>query len=328
MEISQKVKLIKILEILQENTDEDHALNTKEILKLLKDIGIKCDRKTLYNDIEVLNSNGYEILVERKNFNEYKIVDRKFEVPEIRILIDAIQAANFISQKKTEALVAKMGLLIGLPKNTELNKSYSWINNAKTTNEGVYYSVDTIDKAILINKKISFQYFDFNVSGTRIYRKDGSKYFLNPIALVFNENKYYLVGFSDQYQNIAIYRVDKMEKVNIEKETRLDVSCLNDFNLEKFMSETIRMFSGENKKVQLICENSPEMIVQLRDQFGDSMSMFENSDLKFTVHVEAKISPTFYSWVFTYIDKIKIVSPKEVVDEFKGLLNKTLGLYN
>ncbi|NLT18392.1 MAG: hypothetical protein BWX72_01094 [Firmicutes bacterium ADurb.Bin080] len=327
MEISQKVKLLKILEILTFNTDEDHPLTTKEILIKLNDMGIKCDRKTLYNDIEVLNANGYEILVERKNYNEYKIVDRTFEVPEIRILIDAVTSANFISQKKTDLLIKKMGLLVGSPKHSELKSSYNWVNHSKTTNECVYYSIDYIDRAIHDNKKVSFQYFDIDISGKRVFRKSGERYFLNPLALVVNESKYYLIGFSDKYKDTSIFRVDKMDRVEIESEDRTDISCLKDYDLEKMMTETIRMFTGDKKKVHLICENSPDIIVQLKDQFGDSISMFEMPNNKFSAHFEARISPTFYSWVFTYQDKIKIVAPAEVVEEYKKQLNKSLSQY-
>lgn len=325
---SQKVKLIKILEILKLHSDEDHPMSTKELLKKLSDIGISCDRKTLYNDIEVLNDNGYEILTERKNSNQYKIVDRRFEAAEIRILIDAIDSAKFITKSKTEKLISKMEDLVGNPKINQLVSSYRRKSCPKTTNENVYYSVDRIDTAILENKQISFQYFDLDLSGKRLYRKGGERYIVNPIALGINDSKYYMIAYlEDDNQEARNYRVDKMDSVEIDTDDRVFSPLLSNFDINKHIIESVDMFGGQKKDIQLLCTKAPEMIGQLKDQFGEEIKIFDYSPLQFTAHIEVSVSPTLFSWVFTYGDKIKITSPSEVVEEFKLFLNKALSLY-
>lgn len=185
-----KIKLLKLWEILSQDSDEDHPLSTKRILEKLKCQGIECDRKTLYEDIRLLNEYGYEVLCEKgQHSNRYCVVDRSFDVPELHILMDAVQAAGFITEKKTAELVNKIASLGGSNRAEVLKTNLVHFNTTKHSNENIYYSVNEIGEAILSEKKLSFLYFDYNEKRERVFRKEGSRYVVNPVATVFfNDN--------------------------------------------------------------------------------------------------------------------------------------------
>lgn len=185
-----KIKLLKIWEMLKQDTDEQHPLTTNQIIAKLKAVGIECDRKTLYQDIATLNDYGYEIIQRRgQHNNSYYIIDRNFDVPELRILMDAVQAASFVTEKKTAEFMDKISALGGSNRAELLKRNIVLFNTTKHTNENIYYSIDKIDEAILSEKKIIFKYFDYDLHGERVFRREGHRYVANPVTLVFSNDK-------------------------------------------------------------------------------------------------------------------------------------------
>ena len=211
-----KIKLLRIWEILKQDSDENNPLTTNQILVKLSESGIICDRRTLYQDIAILNSYGYEVICKKgQHSNGYYVIDRSFDVPELRILIDAVQAASFISPKKTAELTDKIAALGGSYRADILKKNIVEFNTTKHNNEHIYYSVNAIEDAILAGKKISFQYFDLNESHERVFRKNGEKYLVNPVAMVFSNDNYYLICYHDNHDGITTYCIERMLNVSV-----------------------------------------------------------------------------------------------------------------
>ena len=222
MEIStpQKVKLLKLMELLRENSDGEHPLKTNELCAMLGEAGISCDRRTLSKDIAVLNDCGYEILSTMQGHDKaYYIADRSFSLAELKILIDAVQAASFISESKTKNLIDKIAALGSNHRAELLRGSMVCFNSRKHSNEQIYYSVESLEEALRKHKKVSFIYFDLNENREKVYRREKSRYIVDPVALVYNEDNYYLMCFSAKHNDVVNYRVDRMEQVRVEAES-------------------------------------------------------------------------------------------------------------
>lgn len=320
---NQKAKLLKVLEILRKESDEKHPISTKTLIEKLLEEGIECERKTLYDDIEVLNECGYEIMTIKSKTNYYYIEDRDFSTAELKILLDAVEAARFITKKKTEQLSEKIAYMAGKHK-AEVLKSNILTLNGKHTNERIYYNVDTINEAIDGKKQISFKYFDYDLSLKRVYRKDGELYTTTPIAMLFSEDNYYLITYSDKYDRLVHYRVDKMDGVEVvdQPATKLDTKR---FNLQKYGKSVFEMYSGKMRNITLLCDVS--LIDVIVDRFGQDVIMNKAEENTFTVCVPVEVSPTFYSWLFTFGDKMKVLSPMDVVLEVKQKLSTILDVY-
>ena len=213
MEIStpQKIKLLKLMELLRENSDEDHPLKTNMLCTMLKNAGISCDRRTLSRDIATLNECGYEIFSTMQSHDKaYYIVERSFSLPELKILIDAVQAASFITESKTENLIQKIAALGNAHRAELLQGGMVCFNSRKHSNEQIYYSVETLEGALRRHQKVSFCYFDLDEKHQKVYRREKQRYIVDPVALVYNEDNYYLMCFSAKHNDIVNYRVDRI----------------------------------------------------------------------------------------------------------------------
>ena len=252
----KRVRLLRIWEILKQESDEEHPMSSLVLLSKLKEGGIECDRRTLYSDIKVLNDFGYEILCNRSTTNEYYVVDREFDIPEIHILMDAVQAASFITEKKTEELVDKIAHLAGSQRAEVLKQNIVKFNSTKGTNEHIYYSVSEIATAINNHKKVTFVYFDYDEKHKKVYRKEGLKYLVNPVATVFAEDKYYLVCYDDKHGNLASYRVDRMESVSATEEDITETEVSKKFDVSRHKTQAFGMFAGETETVRFEADKS------------------------------------------------------------------------
>lgn len=319
-EKAYKIKLVKILEILQQDSDEDHYIETSEILNKLFEMGIKCDRRTLYNDIAVLNEYGYEVLCEKQagKSNRYCVADRGFDVPELRILIDAINAASFVTPKKSEKLIDKIAVLGGSHRAELLKRNITWLNIAKHTNEQIYYTIDKLDRAISESKKVSFYYFKYDAQGNKVYRKDKKRYIENPYALVFSNEKYYLVSYNQKHDSILHYRVDRMDSVTIEDINRILPPRDIEFDLTAHMNQVFDMFKGEEKAVTINIDDN--LIDVVRDKFGESIKFEDLGNGRCRTTIRVQVSPLFYSWCCSFPNRMEIVAPLEVVGGMKELI--------
>lgn len=327
----RKVKLLKIWDILSRETDEDHPMPTRVLIKKLADAGLACDRRTLYSDIKVLNDYGYEILCNRGISNEYYVVDRTFNIPELQILIDAVQAASFITEKKTAELIDKIAQLAGNQKAEVLKDNIVQFGTIKGSNESIYYSVSEITQAINSQKKIAFYYFDYELGYERKYRmrksipSEQKRYVVNPVATVFRDDKYYLYCYDDYYKTISQYRVDRMDRVEMLEEDKTLIKEFADFDLSKHQLSLVGMFSGKKEKVTFEFDKS--VLGAIYDKFGSVVNVVELENGKLKCTVEVQISNPFYAWVCGFGNKLKVISPRELIEQLIVHTTETLHNY-
>lgn len=320
----QKIKLLKLMEILRQETDEDHPLKTAVICEKLVSMNISCDRRTLHKDMKVLNDHGFEVmslLIDHER--AYYVADRSFSVPEIKILIDAVQAASFITEKKTAELIDKIADLGGSNRASILKDNIVHFNTRKHHNEAIYYDVDSLEEAIRTDKKVIFRYFDVDENGQRVYRRDGHHYVVEPVALVFNEDNYYVVTYSSRFDGTANYRVDRMEQVEIIDEDITEKAKELRNSVAGYTESVFKMYGGESNDVTL--QFDQKLIGIVYDKFGEKTKMIRINDTICEANVKVQISPTFWGWLFQFGGLMAIKCPEKLKDEY---LNQAVSLIN
>jgi predicted DNA-binding transcriptional regulator YafY len=324
---NQKVKALVLMDILRNYSDEEHPLSTNQIIEKLSEVGIETARKALYDDIKTLNEFGYEVLTVKSRANYYYVVDRKFDAAELKILLDAVQSSDFITEKKTKELTEKIAAMAGAYKAKLLTKSIVFSDTVKHSNETVYYSVDTIDRAVIAKKKIEFLYFDLDCHGQRVYRKNKEKYIVNPVALVFNDNKYYLACYNDKYRNISDYRIDRMDKVEMTDDDITPSDCAADFNVNKHRKQAFSMYTGETQNVTFTVDG--HILDVIFDKFGEKTKFCyidgKKDFFKFSANIE--VSPMFYGWCAGLGTGLKIIAPESVRVGYENFLEKIIAQY-
>ena len=312
----RKIKLLKLLDMLRHETDEQHPLSTTQICTKLGNMGIVCDRRTLPRDIATLNDQRYEIMSVMIGHDKcYYVEDRSFSIPELKILIDAVQAASFITDKKTIELVEKIAALGGTHRAEILKSNMVCFNTRKHSNEQIYYNVDTLERAIQNNKKVIFYYYNLDENGNKVYRRDHHHYVVEPIALVFNEDNYYLISYSSRHDGTANYRVDRMEAVEIVEEDICEKAISLRNSVSGYTEQAFKMYGGES--VEVVLQFSDSLIGVVFDKFGEDVKMRRTSEDRCVATVTVQISPVFWSWLFQFGKQMTVVSPPQVSDEYK-----------
>ncbi|MBO5481296.1 MAG: WYL domain-containing protein [Clostridia bacterium] len=313
----QKAKLLVLYDILCRLTDENHALNSDEIIAELAKHNIEVSRKVLPSDIALLNKYGYEVLSYKKKYHYYYVVNRHFDTAEIAMLADVIKASKLSLEQKS-MLIQKLGEMIGNHQAEKISKNIINYDEPKRSNNRIIYSIDAIDRAISEQKKISFLYYSLDAEKKKIYRKEGNRYITNPLVMVWNKDNYYLIAYPDHHNNTITYRIDRMEDVRIEDERIVKKKEFVDFNVEKYRMQVFSMFGGELKEVGL--QFVPEMLDDIYDKFGENVSVETVGD-KYQVLVQIQISPTFFSWVIGSRGKVHIISPLDVKEQFTAFVD-------
>ncbi len=322
---SRKIKLLKIWEILNRETDEGNPMSTPTLIARLGEMGIEVDRKILYSDIKLLIANGYDIKQTRTTSNGYYVVDRSFDIPEIRVLMDAVQAASFITPKKTKGFVSRIAQLAGDKKAEVMEKNTVEFHTPKSDNEKIFYSVDAIGSAIEQHHQISFLYFDFDIKHNRVYRKDKRRYVVNPLSTVFSMDNYYLMCFDDRHPGIAHYRIDRMDDVRIEETPITESEESKQFDLSRHKRQLFGMFNGDDERVTFQAEK--KLVDHIFDRFGDDVEIAygENDIVVFSVDV--KISIPFLGWCCSFGKMLKVTSPQSVADQVREYANIVASQY-
>lgn len=319
----RKVKLLKLLELLRHSTDEDHPMSTAQIAATLSEMGIPFDRRTISQDIITLNELGYEIMSVMKGHDKcYYIEDRSFSIPELKILIDAVHASSFITEKKSQELIDKIATLAGSHRAEVLKRNMVCFNTRKHSNERILYNVDALEKAILCKKKVIFYYFDLDEHGNRVYRLNGHHYVVEPIALVFNEDNYYLSCYSSKHDGTATYRVDRMDSVEVIKDDCCEKAIALRDQVATYTEQAFKMFGGQLEDVVLEFDRS--LIGAVYDRFGESTKMMATSDKKCVASVKVQISPVFWGWLFQFSGQMKVISPEHVIQIWQKQLTAAI----
>lgn len=325
LENSQKIKLLKLIELLRQETDAEHPMLASMVCKRLAEMRVSCDRRTLTKDIAVLNDYGYEVMsVMISHDKAYYVEDRSFSVPEIKILIDAVQAASFVTDKKTEELVAKIAGLGGGHRADILKENLVCFNTRKHHNESIYYNVDFLEEALQKGKKVIFRYFDLDEHGEKVFRREGHHYVVEPVALIFNEDNYYLMCYSSRHDGTANYRVDRMSAVEVIDEDISEKAIELRSGIDGYTEQAFKMYGGQCEKVSL--EFNDKLIGVVYDKFGEDTKMVRTGEHTIVAAVDVQISPTFWGWLFQFGDQMKILSPSSVAEEYRNQAKKVCGL--
>lgn len=326
---NQKRKLLIIRQLLLERTDENHWLSLDAILKALEAEGIQAERKSIYDDLHALEESGMDILQMRGKNGGYYLASRDFELAELKLLVDAIQASRFVTHRKSNELIRKLESLVSHPQARELHRQVYVTGRSKTVNESIYYNVDALHTAISENRQIRFRYFrwqlDFRARERFVkqYGHDGANYLVSPWALLWDDENYYLVAFDQKDGIVKHYRVDRMERIELVDCPREGQAFFERLNPADYSRKTFGMFSGETQRVQFKCKN--QFAGVLYDRFGDELSLMPCDAEHFYASVNVAVSPQFFAWVFGLDGAIEIVQPRAVAEEYRAMLHRTLG---
>lgn len=318
-----KLKLLEIRDLLLRETDDKHSISTQQIIDFLASKGIKSERKSIYHYIELLEEYGLDIITEKDKQNWYHIANRDFQLAELKLLVDAIKFSKFITQSKSVELIEKIKTLTSRYEAQLLQRDDVVTGRLKTRNNSIYLNVDAIHDAILGQYKLKFKYFDFDMNKDLKYRKNGDYYLVIPVFLCWDDEKYYCVTYHDQHNDYVVYRVDKMREVSVVYQKHNFEKKPED--IEKYCDQLFNMFSGTEQFVVMRFEK--ELLNVVIDRFGMDVNINPIDDKWFEIRETIYVSPTFLSWMIQFQDKAKIIEPKEVVEEMKRTLEKTLKNY-
>lgn len=313
---NQKFKLYRLAQIMLERTDDDHYITMPEIIAALGEYEITADRKSIYSDLKDLEVLGIEVEGEPagKGYH-YHVVSRPFELPELKLLVDAIQSSKFITEKKTNTLIRKLEKLVSRYEAMKLQRQVYVSGRIKTMNESIYYTVDAIHNAISENKKIRFQYYQWNVKKEMELRREGAYYCVSPWGLSWDDENYYLVGYDSEAGEIRHYRVDKMLHIRMTEEPREGREHFQKLDMADYAKKSFGMFGGKEEKVKLLVDNSLAGV--MIDRFGKDIIMVPGKGEHFTVNVTVHVSSQFLGWIFSLGEKVKILGPEEVIQAMR-----------
>lgn len=318
MDNNAKLRPLYLAKILYELTDEEHCLSTNQLIDILQEkYGITSYRTTIASDIELLKQYGMDIKSVKSQSIMYNLVSREFDLPELKLLIDAVASSKFITEKKSKELVGKLSKLASNIQADELKRNVMPEGRIKSGNENIYYIVDTVNTAINNKKQISFQYFSFNVRKQKKAKHNGEMYIFSPYYLIWNGDYYYAVGYSEKHNGIGSFRLDRIIKTPtiLEKEA---IKMPTDFKINKYINTSFRMYNSKTESVELICDNS--VMDAIIDRFGEDVQTYANDMQTFRAMVDVSVNHVFFGWVFGFAGKVKIKSPKEVKDQYYIML--------
>lgn len=313
-------RTLLVLQYIWEHSDEEHQVSAKDILLYLEENGISTIPRRVKADVELLCDFGFDIEIVHSTQNRYYMYERNFELAEVKLLIDAVQSAKFITNKKSKKLIEKLSVFASEHQQSELKRQLYIDKRVKTDNEGGYYSVDSIHTAIQQKKKITFKYLEFAPDKTKIEKHNGQVYVLSPYALVWNDDSYYVIGYSEgaNHNKIVKFRIDRMKNLTVTDNTAIRKP--KDFNVEDYFKQIFSMYDGEECEVELLCDN--ELMKHIVDRFGENVQTKQIDNKNFSVSVKVSLSPTFYGWVFSFGGKMKLSSPKSAINDFKNMISK------
>lgn len=306
--------LLLLRQYLYERTDEQHPASVSDILAFWQQHGIQAGRKSAYADIELLQNAGMDIVCVKSSQNRYFVGQRLFELPELKLLVDAVESSRFITEKKSAALIKKLGHLASTAQAEQLNRRIYMGGTPKPENESIYYNVDTIHTAVQKKQQIIFQYFEYTPQKEKVLKHDGYQYRFSPYAMIWNRDCYYAVGWSEKHGKIAQFRVDRMTAVEPLEHTAVQTP---DFDPAEYVRKVFGMYPDNLCTVELLCDN--EVMRSVIDRFGENVRTETVDDRHFRATVEVAPSPPFFSWVFTFGGKIRIISPLTVLEEMRDM---------
>ena len=322
--LNQKQKILYIMEYLQQHSHKEHPVKTAEIISMLKTHDIASDRKTIYSDIEALQEYGLDIVsVPGRNGGFYIASPKDFELPELKLLVDAVLSSRYLTEAKSRTLVKKLCKLCGTDKEAELIQRNIMVSGrVKSMNETILINVDTIQDAITQNKQIRFRYFDWNMQGQRQYRE--KEYLASPYGLCQDNENCYLLAYTTRH-GVTPFRVDRMSHIDVTNDKRLPCPELSGKALIEHANQLFQMYSGDTVNVKM--RFAKDLVNAVFDRFGRDVMLIPDGEDHFNFTVPVAVSPMFLSWVIGFGKKAKILYPQSVVDQYKALCQEVLNQF-
>jgi len=322
---NQKIKILYLMKILMERTDEKHIMNAQELCDALKSYGVSAERKSIYADIQALQDFGIDVIQQKGSNSGYYIGGRDFELPELKLLVDAVQSSKFITTKKSEELIQKLEGLSSKHHAKYLQRQVYIYNRAKTGNETIYYNVDQIHESLYKNAQITFQYAEWTVQKELRLKKEGALYKVSPWALTWDDENYYLIAYDENADKIKHYRVDKMLHISLLDDKRIGKEKYEDFDLAAFAKKTFAMYGGYDETVTLLCHKSLAGVVI--DRFGKDVWMHPVDEDYFRIKALVSVSQQFFGWMTGIGPKMQLVGPEHTKKEYVEYMKKILDIY-
>ncbi len=326
---SSKTKTLLIYKFLNDYSDENNPLSTTELIEMLKKQGIICERKSIYADVKTLNEIGFDIISTKSPKRGFFMGSRRFELPEVRLLIDAVSSAGFITPHKTKDLVGKLETLVSKNQASELVSQVYVDSEVKCDNEEIYYVIDYLHEAIINGKKVSFKYKRRNIDKANKKSYTEKDFIVSPYALVWKDDHYYLICNNNKYDNLMNLRLDRIRKIAIVDEPVRPFSEVSEytdfFDVADYSSKMFNMFSGETDEVELLC--ALDLREEIMDRFGAKVPLVAVDGNHFKTTIEAAVSDGLISWLMNFGDKIKVLEPQSLADAVKERAIKIAELY-
>lgn len=319
---NKKLKLLYLARFLQEQTDEEHPKTVQDMIAYLAHWGISAERKSIYDDLGLLQLYGMDIQGVRSKSYGYFLGQRDFQLPELKMLIDVVQASPFLTPGKSMELIGKLERLTSQPNARQLRRQVYVMNRPRTNNEQLYYAVDGINTAINENRKVTFRYFDWTVGGEKAFRRDGAAYLTNPVALCVDRH-YYLVAYDTATRDYRHYRVDRIAGLSVSDQARDPLPRA--FDLGQYVKSIFDMYNGRTVTVRLAFDRS--LLNAVIDRFGADAPMHAIDEAHFTLTAPVEVGPTFFGWLFQFGTQAKLLSPDEVKVEFTDYCRGVLSQY-
>ena len=322
----QKQKLLFMKNLFERKSDEEHPITGVKIIDILAEQNIKCERKTVYDDIDTLKNSGMDLLTTKVGHsNAYYLGERLFQEEELYVLVDSVASSRFLTIKKSNELIEKLMTLTSEFKAPKLRRSFFIRNRSKTVNEQIYYCINAINEGINEDKDIEFKYYEYTPEKKKQLRHGGEVYHVSPYYLVCNDNNYYLICYNYKYEQISYFRVDRMTKVEITDQKRRVLSDAEEALAKEQRYAVFDMYPGEAVTAEIRFDNS--LINAVIDRFTERVVIDKIDDNSFKVTVDVQLSPTFYGWLFTFGDKAEVLYPKSAVDQAKEMIDGIKKLY-
>ncbi len=322
---NQKLRIIRLMDYLRRNTDENHTVSVAKITDYLDSIDISSERKTIYDDINLLRFYGEDIVLNRGKNGGYYCASHEFDLSEIKLLVDSVQSSKFIPEKKSIHLISKLEGLTNIYEASQLQRQVFVTNRVKSMRESVFNNVDYISAAINDDKAISYKYFTYDLKKSSVYKHGGSPYLVSPFALIMDDENYYLLGYDHEAGAMKHFRVDKMDRISITETPREGKKEFEKIDMSQYNVKIFGMYSGREEIVKIRFRNT--LVGVVIDRFGKNITVVPDGEDHFTISVKAQISPQFYAWVFGFADDCEIISPESVRDEYLKQIKKTSKLY-
>ena len=323
---NQKLKILYVMDYLLRVSDEEHPVTASQIIDELARHGIEAGHRSVLEDIEALRVYGLDIVrVGVNRYTAYCVGSRKFELPELKLLVDSVQSSKFITHKKTATLIEKIETLASIHEAQLLQRQGYVTGRVKTMNESIYYNVDAIHSGISQNRQIRFHYFEFTVRKERRFRRDGAYYVVSPFALTWDSENYYLIAYDSDAGFIKHFRVDKMTDIETTDEERRGHAAYRELDMSSYTDKVFGMFAGKETQVRM--RFAEHLAGAVLDRLSQNAMLMPEEDGQFTVTASVVPSPQFFAWLTGFGSEARILGPEHIVKQMKEHINSVAALY-